>query len=39
MDEATLAGLATQMATHGVDRAALRRVPQLEGQAVAPIAP
>jgi len=39
MDEATLAGLATRMAAHGVDRAALRRVPQVEGQAVTPIAP
>lgn len=39
MDEATLAGLATRIATHGVDRAALRRVPQVPGQSVAPIAP
>jgi apolipoprotein D and lipocalin family protein len=39
MDEATLAALATRIATHGVDRAALRRVPQVEGQAVGPIAP
>jgi ATP-dependent Clp protease ATP-binding subunit ClpC len=39
MDEATLAGLATRIAAHGVVRAALRRVPQVEGHAVAPIAP
>lgn len=39
MDEARLAALATRLAGHGVDRAALRRVPQVEGQAVAPIAP
>lgn len=39
VDDATLAALATRMAAHGVDRAALRRVPQVEGQTVAPIAP
>ena len=39
MDEARLAALATRIAAHGVDRTALRRVPQVEGQAVAPIAP
>jgi apolipoprotein D and lipocalin family protein len=39
VDEATLAGLATRMAAQGVDRAALRRVPQVAGQTVAPIAP
>lgn len=39
MDDATLATLADRIATHGVDRAALRRVPQVEGQAVTPIAP
>lgn len=39
VDEATLATLATRLASHGVDRAALRRVPQVAGQTVAPIAP
>ena len=39
VDEATLSALATRIATHGVERAALRRVPQVEGQTVAPIAP
>ena len=39
MDDATLAGLATRIAAHGVDRTALRRVPQAPDQSVAPIAP
>lgn len=39
VDDATLAMLATRIASYGVDRAALRRVPQIEGQTVAPIAP
>ncbi|MGL6289213.1 MAG: lipocalin family protein [Silanimonas sp.] len=39
MDDATLAAHATRLAGFGVDRGALRRVPQVEGQSVSPIVP
>jgi apolipoprotein D and lipocalin family protein len=39
MDDAALAAHATRLAGFGVDRGALRRVPQVEGQSVVPIAP
>ena len=39
IDDAALAALATRLAAQGVDRAALRRVPQVEGQTASPISP
>ena len=39
MDDATLAVQATRLAAYGVDRSALRRVPQVDGQTVSPITP
>jgi apolipoprotein D and lipocalin family protein len=37
MDDATLAAQATRLAGYGIDRDALRRVPQTAGQTVSPI--